>query len=127
LQLTTDEQKLLADGAATVRFNLAEGAQSPVSAEQLLRARRYDDTGPNLWSTFNRVQENVMRGGLHGVTRDANNRRRNMTTREVNGIDQNLSLNRALWTLAQRMADLKAKGEKPTAPRVFDAEFREVE
>jgi hypothetical protein len=130
LTLSPAEQNVLADAAATVRFNLAEGEQSPVRAEQLLRARRYDDNGADLWSTFNRVQENVMKGGLHGVTRDANNRRRNMTTRQVNGIDQNLSLNRALWTIAQRMADLK--GDKPdmpdmAGPRIVDAEFREVE
>jgi hypothetical protein len=126
LTLSAPEQRVLADGAATVRFNLADGEQSPVRAEQLLRARRYTDDGADLWSTFNRVQENVMRGGLHGVTRDANNRRRNMTTREVNGIDQNISLNRALWTLAQRMADLK-EPVMPDMPRIVEAEFREVE
>jgi hypothetical protein len=107
LQLTAPEQDALAEAAATVRFNLQPGETAPVTAEQMLRARRYDDRGADLWRTFNRVQENTLRGGLHGVTRDAQNRRRNMTTRDVNGIDQSVSLNRALWTLAQRMADIK--------------------
>lgn len=107
LQLTKPEQEALAEGAATVRFDLAEGERAPVTAEQMLRARRYGDAGDDLWRTFNRVQENTLRGGLHGRRIDAQGRRRNMTTRDVNGIDQNVSLNRALWTLAQRMAEIK--------------------
>jgi hypothetical protein len=42
------------------------------------------------------VQENVIKGGLHGVGRD------------VNGIDQDIKLNKALWLLGERMAALKA-------------------
>ena len=121
LPLPTQEQHALAEAAATVRFNLQPGELSPVSTEQILRSRRYGDNGADLWSTFNRVQENVIRGGLHGVTRDANNRARRVTTREIGGIDQSLSLNRALWTLAQRMADLKDGGAA-----IKDGEFREI-
>jgi hypothetical protein len=107
LQLTAPEQKALAESAAMVRFDVPQGEPLPVSGEQMLRARRYDDNGADLWSTFNRVQENSLRGGLHGSRRDAQNRRRRLTTRDVNGIDQTVTLNRALWTLAQRMAELK--------------------
>ena len=70
--------------------------------------RRQDDTAPNLWNVFNVVQENAIRGGLTATGRDANNRPRRATTRAVNGIDQDVKLNRALWTLATRMAELKA-------------------
>jgi hypothetical protein len=31
-----------------------------------------------------------------------------MTTRPVTGIQQDVKLNRALWSLAEKMADLKA-------------------
>jgi hypothetical protein len=130
LTLAPREQCALADAALTVRFDLQPGEKAPLAPEQLLRARRYGDNENTLWGTFNRVQENVMKGGLHGVTRDAQNRRRNVTTREIRGIDQNLSLNRALWTLAQSIVDLKGEnamlGEN-ASPRVIDAEFREVE
>jgi hypothetical protein len=107
LQLTGPESKALAESAAMVRFDVPQGEPLPVSSEQMLRARRYGDDGADLWTTFNRVQENALRGGLHGSRRDANNRRRRLTTRDVNGIDQTVTLNRALWTLAQRMAELK--------------------
>ena len=33
--------------------------------------------------------------------------RRNVTTRQVNGIDQDVRLNRALWMLAEKIAELK--------------------
>jgi Domain of unknown function (DUF932) len=107
LALAPPEQRAFAEAATMVRFDVPQGEPLPVSAEQMLRPRRYDDNGADLWSTFNRVQENSMRGGLHGSRRDANNRRRRLTTRDVNGIDQTVTLNRALWTLAQSMATLK--------------------
>jgi len=47
-------------------------------------------------------------GGLSAWGRDANNRPRRVTTREVRGIDQDVKLNRALWVLGERMAQLKA-------------------
>jgi hypothetical protein len=109
LQLTDGEQNAFAEAAHTVRFADADGKVStPITAAQLLAPRRSDDRGADLWKTFNRVQENVIKGGLHGVQRDANGRRlRAVSTRQVKGIDQDVKLNRALWQLAERMAELK--------------------
>lgn len=61
-----------------------------------------------MWRTLNRIQENTIRGGQSYRTVDANNARRRGTTREVKGIDGNVNLNRALWTLAEEMQKLKA-------------------
>ena len=108
IAMRPQEQEALAEAASIMRFDLEEGEDSPVSLNSFLRARRSADTSNDLWSTFNRVQENTIRGGLHGVAVNANNQRRRITTREVNGIDQNVKLNRALWTLAERMAEIKA-------------------
>ncbi len=66
--------------------------------------RRFEDIGPSLWHTFQRVQENAMRGGLPG--RSAQGRR--FETRPVGSIDRSVSLNRALWILAEEMRKLKA-------------------
>jgi len=57
--------------------------------------------------TFNAIQENMIRGGLHGQKRNAEGRIRRSQTRAINGIDQNVNLNRALWTLAEGMQHLK--------------------
>lgn len=70
----------------------------------MLQARRFDDRALDLWTTFSRVQENMIKGGLHG----RNGNGRSMTTRAVTGIDQNVKLNRALWVLAEEMRKLKA-------------------
>jgi hypothetical protein len=67
-----------------------------------LHVWRIEDTGRSLWATFQRVQENVIRGGQPG--RSAQGTR--MQTRPVQGIDR-VSLNRALWMLAEWMRKLK--------------------
>jgi hypothetical protein len=77
---------------------------APIQAEQLLRPRRMSDKAADLWTTFNVVQENVVKGGVPGRT--ARNQR--TSTREITGIDQNVKINKALWMLADGMAKLKA-------------------
>ena len=106
--LNRDEQHILADAARVLRFGDEAGnVSTPIQAEQFLTVRRAADTGADLWSTFNRVQENTIRGGLQAWGRDGNNQRRRVTSREVTGIDQDVKLNRALWMLGERMAALK--------------------
>jgi hypothetical protein len=107
LQLSIGEQSAFAEAARELRFADAEGKIStPITAQQLLRPRRSEDNGSDLWKTMNRVQENVIKGGLHG-REVSNGRLRNVSTRAVKGIDQDVKLNRALWTLAEKMAELK--------------------
>ena len=60
--------------------------------------------GHSLWMAFQRTQQNAMRGGQLG--RSAQGRR--MRTREVASIDRSVSLNRALWVLAEEMRKLKS-------------------
>ncbi len=110
MQLLPDERLALADAARTVRFGDAEGkVATPITAQQLLNVRRPQEVGKtDLWSTFNIVQENTIRGGLSATGRDAQGRIRRSTSREVRGIDGDMKLNRALWQLAERMAELKS-------------------
>ena len=75
-----------------------------MTAQGVLQARRWEDRKGDLWTTFNRIQENLVRGGVSG--RGATGRR--MTTREVAGVNENVKLNRALWSLADGMAQLKS-------------------
>ncbi|KFI32226.1 hypothetical protein CN97_05300 [Haematobacter massiliensis] len=69
--------------------------------------RRREDAGQNLWSTLNVIQEHLTKGGLRGRKQNAEGRIRRAQTRAINGIDQNVTLNRALWTLAEGMQKLK--------------------
>ncbi len=103
LTLDRDEQALFAKTALSLRYD-EDTQHTPIEADQLLRPRRMADNTPDLWATFNRVQENMVKGGVSG--RNANNRP--TTTREIRGIDQNVKINKALWALAEGMAALKA-------------------
>ena len=109
IKLDREEALAMAEAARMIRFGDADGVlDTPITAAQLLTARRQDDARrDNVWTNFNVLQENVIRGGLQGVRFDANNRARNMSTRAINGIDQDVKLNKALWMLANRMAELK--------------------
>jgi hypothetical protein len=106
LTLEPEEQGAFATAALALRFGERTEDQPPppITAEQLLEARRPEDQGRSLWTTFQRVQENVMRGGQIG--RSAQGRR--LHTRPVGSIDRGVSLNRALWVLAEEMRKIRA-------------------
>lgn len=76
--------------------------EKPIEANRLLSARRSEDRATDLWTTVNVAQENLIRGGLRGMTPTG----KRSTTREVKGVSENLRLNKALWMLADRMAQL---------------------
>ena len=100
IQLSDRERFAFAKGAAVERWGVDEGTNNPlapVGPDDLLRPRRTADTGRDLWSVFNVLQENVTQGGQAGRT--TNGRRH--TTRTIRGIDQNLTVNRGLWQMAE--------------------------
>lgn len=103
LRLSGPEAGIFADAALSIKFD-DEESPAPFAARELLRPRRSSDTNPDMWTTFNVIQENLVRGGIAGRTADG----RRTRTREVTAIDGNVKLNRALWMLAERMAELKA-------------------
>lgn len=97
-------QLAFAKGAAVERWGQDEetgNVLSPVPVANLLNARRPEDQGNDLWKVFNRVQENVMQGGLAGLARTG----RRLTTRQVKGIDETVKVNRGLWAMAEYLAD----------------------
>ncbi len=113
IEMTPDERGVFAQAAHGLIYD--EPEQAPVQSNQLLHERRYDDKGNDLWTTFNVVQENLMRGGLKGTTRGSNGRLRRTTTRPVKSLDRNIKLNQALWFLTEKMAELKqAEGSLST-------------
>lgn len=113
IDLSGEAKQAFAEAAHVLRFGDAEGhVETPIQPAQLLAPRRVGDASRDLWSTFNVVQENAIRGGLSArapATRDERGRvqrGRVVTTRQVNGIDQDVKLNKALWVLGERMAQM---------------------
>ena len=100
IELKPTEQTAFAEAALSLRW---EPAQAPVTPAQLLHARRPEDDSPSLWTTYQRVQENLLKGGQKGAHRAG----RRTTTRAIKSVDGNVKLNQALWLLTERMAELK--------------------
>lgn len=119
ITLNRDQAMILADAAHQLRFPQAYEVDgdviestpelnadlAPVQPVDLLRTRRTADRHATLWHALNIVQENVVKGGQRGSTFKDGKRRR-ATVRAVQGIPQREALNRALWTVTERMADL---------------------
>lgn len=100
VNLNDDEQRAFAKSAALLRWD--EGKE-PFQTEKLLYSRRHADNGSDLFTVMNRVQENMVKGKLR--SRNENGERRSI--RAVTGLDQGIKLNKALWQLAESMAELK--------------------
>ena len=84
-QLSGEERTVLARYAYYIRFRYRMMQPKKVDMGELLKPRRTADAGTDLWTTFNVIQENLVRGG----------------TRIGNGITQfqdELRFNQELWT-----------------------------
>lgn len=97
--LDDDQQRRFAFAAMNVRYGERTpwDPPAPATPEMLLEPRREEDVGPSLWSTFQRVQENLVRGGQSGCRASG----RRMQTRGVDSIDRSVDVNRRLWALAE--------------------------
>jgi len=91
-QTSEDERHAFAIAAAFIRF----GEKAPVNPNELLTVRRPEDQGNDLWSVYQRIQENVIKGG---VTRQDGRR----TTRGIRAIDETVRINKALWRAAEAL------------------------
>ncbi|MDR9499946.1 MAG: DUF932 domain-containing protein, partial [Hydrogenovibrio sp.] len=94
------ESDLFARAALNLRYGEDWQRLSPIAPEHLLQARRAEDREPSLWKTFNRVQENLMKGGLPGRSATG----RNTRTKAIASISEDVRLNRALWQLADEFS-----------------------
>ena len=104
-KLEFGEQRAFAAAALALRYASDDEGRSPapITAEQLIEARRPEDLDNSLWTTFQRVQENLMRGGQPGRSTQG----RRLRTRPIAAIDRSVGLNRALWVLAEEMRKLR--------------------
>lgn len=98
IELSPSEQEAYAAAAFELR-----GSTMEAEPQELLRLRRYADKGHDLWKTMNCVQENLIRGGYRA--RNSKNERKRV--RGVKSVDGDTKLNRALWVLTEKLAEVK--------------------
>ena len=96
LMLPPPAQQIFAQAALMYRYG---EEHQPITEAQVLQPRRFEDKKDDLWTVYQRLQENLIKGGLSG--RNAKGKR--ARTRSVNGIDGDIKLNKALWVLTEQM------------------------
>jgi len=117
VELTEGERKIFGESALQVlypeddkllKFHMQE------SVDRLIKPQRSQDSKANLWNTYNVVQEKFLKGGRFMVEKaevefNPNNPHwaRAKKTKEIKAIDKDVKLNRALWTLTEKMCELK--------------------
>lgn len=101
--LTVDEQIALAKRCARVRW---EDRLRSIDVQGWLTPRRPEDNAMDLWTSFNRVQECVMRGGVRislASTRKGEGDRHQRAV-PLRGAIRQVRLNEALWHVAEEFA-----------------------
>ncbi|HAO3409344.1 TPA: DNA repair protein RadC [Escherichia coli] len=94
LVLPPPARQALAQAALTYRYG---DEHQPVTTADILTPRRREDYGKDLWSAYQTIQENMLKGGISG--RSARGKR--IHTRAIHSIDTDIKLNRALWVMAE--------------------------
>ena len=102
--LSESIQKQFAEKALALRYDRPETA--PIRADQLLEARRSEDSGCTLWETVNRVQENLLRGGMRDTSRVNRAGQPFRPMRPIRGLGANVAINLGIWDLAESFRSL---------------------
>lgn len=97
IDLTAPQRTIFAEAALEIR-----GGESRIEPREVLAVRRSMDSERDLWTTSNVAQENLLRGGMQ--TRSRNGRRGQ--TKAIKSVGEDVRINRALWTLTEKMAEL---------------------
>lgn len=96
IQLDNHARLAFAEAASALRWNDEE---LPMPSSNLLTHKRRADEARDVWTTFNVLQENLVRGGQR--YRTENNQRQ--STRAVKSVSENNRLNVALWKLTEAL------------------------
>jgi hypothetical protein len=109
IELTPDERGIYAAAALEIKYTPEEMAERKdlIKIDRLLSSNRSADSLPTLWNTFNVIQEKFIKGGKFAVKDTGYGYQRSRKVRGVNSITENVRLNKALWTLTEKMAELK--------------------
>ena len=106
-KLEPEAALLLAAHALVLRYGSLTDA--PVEPQTLLQSRRPEDEDMDVWTTMNRIEENLIRGGVSDWHRDRRGKLRSV--RALRGIDSKVGLNKGLWGLAERITNGEALPE----------------
>lgn len=95
VKLERDTQLELARLAAHSR--LTEDNIKSIDYNSLLTIRRFGDSENDLFTTMNRIQESVIRGGIKYQATNEKGQLRDLTSRRLNSISKVMTLNKTIW------------------------------
>lgn len=101
IELAPSMKNALAESAKVLRWE--ENEELEVPTMELLTPRRSVDRKNDLWTTYNVIQENLIKGGVYVRNPTTGERRK---SKAVTTPSENTKLNQALWQLTERMATL---------------------
>lgn len=108
VQLTTTQVNYFAHKAVEL---LVPNNATNIQYLDILRTRRIEDKPTDLWTVFNKIQENALRGGLKYqivesdlVNGQVNHVFKNNSTRAIKSLDRLVKVNRELWNIAEWLA-----------------------
>lgn len=79
------------------------------TVRDMFQANRYEDHGPTAWLVFNRIQENIMRGGpsivsLTSRAKETGQGWKLRKSKAITSLPKTIDVNRKLWDLADALA-----------------------
>jgi hypothetical protein len=109
IELTDGEKVEYAQAAALLKYDtekLAEKNQS-INYGSLLHPVRATDNGNSLWTTYNIIQEKLIKGNGRYIREGSFYTRK---ARKISSIKEDLRVNRGLWVLTDEVARSKGVG-----------------
>jgi len=101
--LTQDEKQKLALDALLIRAGISPGSDKAKefkydqeTIQDILEPKRKEDTGDDLWKTFNVIQEKITQGEFHAALKGAKVRK----VRKIKSFEKDLQVNKELFKLA---------------------------
>jgi hypothetical protein len=94
--VTPEENLALSSLAYQLRFPNHGAKRAHYQSWGMGQVRREDDKGSDLWTTYNRLQEDLIRGGFNTGTRRAG---------MLRSMTRSSTINRQLWNLAEETLD----------------------
>ena len=101
-QISKEDAFHLAEQGIKLRWPDAD--KQPVTPQVILGVNREADVGSDLWTVFNRIQENVIRGGQHDNSRKTAFGKAFRATRGVKSLTEDVRINKSLWEIASQFA-----------------------
>lgn len=104
LIMKPEQMVAFAEEAIGVRWRYEYDRPQGLTPELVLATRRVEDQVKDLWTTYNVIEENLMKGGIQAV----NNNGRVISTRPMKNVREQVRIEKALWELMAKTADVVA-------------------